>query len=80
MCTRGYARGLGKHESKRAKPRAENEIIMNELTLQQENCNHEFVEIESQFSNDKFVEVKCAKCGVVGEKNVATGEVFYPAT
>ena len=43
-------------------------------------CEHEWEEIESQFSNEKYIYVKCKKCGCPGEKDLATGDVFWPAT
>jgi hypothetical protein len=44
-------------------------------------CPHIWQEtVDSQFSNLTHVEVKCVRCGMVGERTVATGEVFFPAT
>jgi hypothetical protein len=44
-------------------------------------CSHDWREpIDTQFCNEKYAEVKCTKCGMVGEKTIATGEVFFPAT
>ncbi len=44
-------------------------------------CSHDWKEpVDSQFSNETHTEVKCTKCGMVGEKTIATGEVFFPAT
>ncbi len=44
-------------------------------------CSHDWREpIDTQFCNEKYTEVKCTKCGMVGEKTIATGEVFFPAT
>ena len=44
-------------------------------------CSHDWHEpVDSQFSNEFHTEVKCSKCGMVGEKTILTGEVFYPAT
>jgi hypothetical protein len=41
---------------------------------------HEWEEIESQYSSEERVDVRCIKCGMRGEKTIKTGEVFYPAT
>ena len=44
-------------------------------------CSHDWREpVDTQFCNEKYTEVKCTKCGMVGEKTIATGEVFFPAT
>lgn len=44
-------------------------------------CSHDWREpIDTQFCNELYTEVKCTKCGMVGEKTIATGEVFFPAT
>ena len=44
-------------------------------------CSHDWKEpVDTQFCNEKYTEVKCTKCGMVGEKTIATGEVFFPAT
>jgi len=44
-------------------------------------CAHDWHEpVDSQFCNEKYTEVKCTKCGMVGEKTIATGEVDFPAT
>ena len=45
-----------------------------------EDCPHDWKETDSQFSNEKYTEVKCVLCGMVGEKEIATGKVFFPAT
>lgn len=37
-------------------------------------------EIDSQSHSEYFTAVYCKLCDVPGEKNVKTGEVFYPAT
>lgn len=39
-------------------------------------CEHKWVEIESQCERD----VVCVNCGMPGEKNLETGNIFYPAT
>lgn len=40
-------------------------------------CAHEWKEpLDSQFDNEVF----CTKCKVVGDRDPATGEVYYPAT
>ena len=45
------------------------------------NATHDWREpVDTQFCNEKYTEVKCTKCGMVGEKTIATGEVFFPAT
>jgi hypothetical protein len=44
-------------------------------------CEHEWqVKIDSQHHNDFGEEVVCTKCGVHGEKNIKTGEVFWPVS
>ena len=44
-------------------------------------CSHNWEEsVDSQFSNETSADVKCTKCGMIGEKTIATGEVFFPAT
>ncbi len=44
-------------------------------------CTHDWREsIDTQFCNEHCTEVKCTKCGMYGEKTIATGEVFFPAT
>lgn len=44
-------------------------------------CSHDWREpVDTQFCNETHTEVKCTKCGMVGEKTLATGEVFFPAT
>jgi site-specific DNA-cytosine methylase len=41
---------------------------------------HDWEEVDSQFSNESFTDVRCTKCGEVGERNEKTGGVFWPAT
>ena len=41
---------------------------------------HAWQEVESQFSNEHRSQVKCKTCGVPGERENDTGEVFWPAT
>jgi hypothetical protein len=44
-------------------------------------CAHEWRElVDSMYSNERQVEVKCNVCGCPGERTIATGEVFWPAT
>jgi hypothetical protein len=44
-------------------------------------CSHIWQEtVDSQFSSETRVDVRCVKCGMAGERTVATGEVFFPAT
>lgn len=46
-----------------------------------EDCAHEWKrKTDSQFSNERFTEVQCVKCGCVGEENEETGSVYWPAT
>jgi len=45
-----------------------------------DNCQHVWDETDSQFSNELSTDVRCIKCGCSGEKDNATGEVFWPAT
>jgi len=37
---------------------------------------HVWEEVESQFEND----VRCVNCGMPGDKDPVTGNVFFPAT
>lgn len=43
-------------------------------------CEHDWEEIDSQFSSESFTDVRCKKCKEVGERNEQTGGVFWPAT
>lgn len=43
-------------------------------------CAHDWREVESQFSNEYFTDVRCALCAVPGQRDEKTGEVFWPAT
>lgn len=43
-------------------------------------CKHDWEEIDSQFSNKSFTDVRCKKCREVGERSEQTGGVFWPAT
>lgn len=44
-------------------------------------CSHVWQEVtDSQFSNETHTEVRCVKCGMAGEKTIASGQVFFPAT
>lgn len=43
-------------------------------------CVHEWVEAESQFSNESTTTVKCVKCGCPGEQYNENKEVFWPTT
>lgn len=44
-------------------------------------CPHIWQETaDSQSSSETHTEVKCVKCGMVGERTITTGEVFFPAT
>lgn len=44
-------------------------------------CKHIWkTEIDSQAHSEYNIAVYCELCGVPGEQNVKTGEVFYPAT
>jgi hypothetical protein len=46
-----------------------------------EECEHEWEELpDSQFDNETSTEVRCSKCEMRGERNEATGEVYWPAT
>lgn len=46
----------------------------------QETCNHEWEELDSQFNNENYTDVKCIHCGVYGEKDNKTDEVYWPVT
>lgn len=49
--------------------------------VRQLTCTHDWREpVDTQFSSEMHTEVKCTKCGIVGEKTTETGEVFFPAT
>lgn len=43
-------------------------------------CEHEWEEIDSQFSNEKITAVRCVKCDCPGELDNKTEEVFWPAS
>lgn len=44
-------------------------------------CEHKWQErIDSQFSSEKYGDVFCTKCGVCGELDRESGEVYWPAT
>jgi hypothetical protein len=47
---------------------------------EREACDHDWVEVESMFSNEYLTEVRCLKCGVSGERDESDGTVFWPAT
>lgn len=50
-------------------------------TTQTAECEHEWEEkYDSQFTNERFTDVRCSKCGVSGERDEETGGVFWPAT
>jgi hypothetical protein len=44
------------------------------------NCDHDWREVESMFTNEYRTEVRCAKCHVTGERDESDGSVFWPAT
>jgi len=44
------------------------------------NCEHEWQELESMFSNENHTDVRCTKCGMPGERDETDGSVFWPAT
>lgn len=41
---------------------------------------HEWDEVESMHSNEWHTQVRCRKCCMTGERDEASGEVFWPAT
>ena len=43
-------------------------------------CNHEWEEKESQFSNEFVDDVQCKKCHISGERDKKTAKVFYPVS
>ena len=43
-------------------------------------CEHLWVEVDSQYSNELFTDVRCEKCNCPGEKDNKSGDVFWPAT
>ena len=48
-------------------------------------CKHEWVEMPGdsmlgEMSEPQREEVECKKCGMLGERTVETGEVYWPAT
>jgi hypothetical protein len=44
-------------------------------------CTHEWVEeVDSMYSSLYQLEVRCSKCKMIGELDVKTGVVFFPAT
>ena len=44
-------------------------------------CTHEWrALVDSMYSNEHQEEVRCAVCGCPGDRTIATGEVFWPAT
>jgi hypothetical protein len=43
-------------------------------------CEHQWKEIDSQFSNENETDVRCVKCQTQGSKNNKTGNVVFPAT
>jgi len=46
-----------------------------------DNCQHEWkVVADSQFSNESNEEVTCLHCACPGDRDLNTGEVFWPAT
>lgn len=57
------------------------EMVWNNNKQERESlCGHEWKEIDSQYNNEITTDVVCKKCGVHGEKDNKTGDVFYPAT
>lgn len=49
-------------------------------SLSQDNCAHEWKEVDSQFNSELFTDVVCAKCQMPGQLDEQTKEVFFPAT
>lgn len=43
-------------------------------------CDHEWEEVDSEYGNENYSEVICKKCKCPGEKDLRTGDVFWPAT
>lgn len=43
-------------------------------------CDHDWEEIDSQFSNERFTEVRCKRCECPGQMDNRTGTVTWPAT
>ena len=44
-------------------------------------CEHEWEEtMSSQYTNEFFTEMYCAKCCTYGEKTNKTGEIYWPCT
>ena len=43
-------------------------------------CQHEWEERDSMFSNEYFSDVRCTKCGESGQMDLSDGSVFWPAT
>lgn len=49
--------------------------------MEWKDCDHKWtVDIDSQAHSETKVAVHCKKCWCPGEKNLKTGEVFWPAT
>jgi hypothetical protein len=44
-------------------------------------CVHKWkAKVDSQFSNEYNEDVDCTVCGCPGDRDIKTGEVFWPAT
>lgn len=43
-------------------------------------CDHDWEEIDSQFSSERFTEVRCKRCECPGQMDNITGAVTWPAT
>jgi hypothetical protein len=50
------------------------------MKQQSKTCEHEWVEVESIHSNEKFVDVKCTKCQCPGIRNEETSEIYRRTT
>ena len=44
-------------------------------------CKHDWrALVDSMYSSEHQEDVKCSVCGCPGDRTIATGEVFWPAT
>jgi hypothetical protein len=44
-------------------------------------CEHDWkIDPDSQFHNDRSEAVTCRKCGCPGDRDIATGDTYWPAT
>lgn len=44
------------------------------------NCEHDWEEVDSQFSNERSYDVECILCGIPGEWDLKNNIVYYPCT